>query len=273
MLNACRKYNPIQYSTGHLCMFLVETANIKQYLSLRSVFHRAVESKCFTLYAGLFIFMINESQTCSCLQPQFFSLVQFHTHTHTLLSHFFLLVALWQCCTRERIVICSSKEFCAEQWFCSSRTHLMPHWNPIITTMERNELLLTWSAVSWFREVEEHSYSPSLRHACTFLFFILFSFSSLHSILPQLLPPAPTHIHTLWFQKYQSQPFRPIRIWKPHLTRQAGPRLLQSNKHTRALTADGLYRHEAGDRAGKALRTNERGDTMTKQDGKKNKKE
>lgn len=93
-----------------------------------------------------------------------------HKHSVTLEAH------LSPCCSltvlllhRRKNCICSSKEFCAEQWFCSSRTHLMPHWNPIITTMEQNELSLTWSAASWFRVEEEESYLPCLQCGRTFL--------------------------------------------------------------------------------------------------------
>ena len=81
---------------------------------------------------------------------------QGHKHSVTLEAHLSprcsLTVLRWR-----KNCVCSSKEggfFCAEQWFCSSRTHLMPHWNPIITTMEQNELSLTWSAASWFRVAE-----------------------------------------------------------------------------------------------------------------------
>lgn len=91
--------------------------------------------------------------------------------------------------------------------------------------------------------------------------FILFSFSSLHSILPHCphhphLPYRHTHTHThCYFRNaghYRSQPLRPIRVWQPHLTRQAVPQLRRSNKHIRALRADGLYRHEVKNRAGEA---------------------
>lgn len=79
--------------------------------------------------------------------------------------------------------------------------------------------------------------------------FILFSFSSLHSILPhcytQLLP---THIYTLWFQKclplLEPALFCPSRsdspTWHDRLT--LNP--LWSNKHIRALRPDELHRHE-----------------------------
>lgn len=40
--------------------------------------------------------------------------------------------------------------FCDDRWFCSSRTHLMVHWNPITTFMKQNELLLPWAeATVW----------------------------------------------------------------------------------------------------------------------------
>lgn len=134
----------------------------------------------------------------------------------------------------------------------------MPHWNPIITTMEQNELLLTWSAASWFRVAAERGYLPSLRHGCTFL-FLSYSHSPRCIQFCLTAPTTPTyrtHTHThCYFRNaghYRSQPLRPIRVWQPHLTRQAVPQLRRSNKHIRALRADGLYRHEVKNRAGEA---------------------
>ena len=124
-----------------------------------------ITSHCMQAFS---IFLITESRKCSCLWLQMYISVR-ATNTQSHSRHISLLVALWQCCcTGEKNCICSSKDFCAEQWFCSSRTHLMPHWNPIITTMEQNELSLTWSAASWFR-VEEEGYLPCLRCGRTFL--------------------------------------------------------------------------------------------------------
>lgn len=132
--------------------------------------------------------------------------------------------------------ICSGEEFCAEQWFRSSRTHLMPHWNPIITTMEQNELLLTWSAASWFRVTVTCPVCGVVAHFYPHLILILLT--AFNSASP---PPTFTHTHThCVFSNaghYRGQPLWPIRVWQPHLTRQAGPQLLRSHKHIRALRA------------------------------------
>lgn len=144
------------------------------------------------------------------------------TNTLSRWRHFFLTVALWHCCTGERIVSAAVRVFfCTEQWFCSSRTHLMPHWNPIITTMEQNELLLTWSAASWFRMAGECGCSPGLRHGCTFLF--LSRSHSPHCIefsLPARSPPptstyTQTHCDFRHAGHFWCQSLWPIRVWTP----------------------------------------------------------
>lgn len=178
----------------------------------------------------------------------FFLPFSFGSNSH---NHLFKLTALLLPCFSLTVLhwrkncICSSEEFCAEQWFCSSRTHLMPHWNPIITTMEQNELLLTWSAASWFEVAEELA-----RSAARLNIFISFSFCRVHSILPHWSPHQhpPTHIYThsdfRHAGHYLSQLLWPIRVWQHHLTRQAGLQPLRTNKHLRAVRADGLYWHE-----------------------------
>lgn len=105
--------------------------------------------------------------------------------------------------------ICSPELFCAEQFLCSSRTHLMAHWNPIKTTMEQNELLLTWSAGSRWRRRDVTCPVCSL---VAHLYFYLIIHTALNSASLPPSPP-PTHIHQDFRQAghYQSQSLWPIR--------------------------------------------------------------
>lgn len=97
--------------------------------------------------------------------------------------------------------------------------------------------------------------------------FISFSFPSLRSVVFHCPPPHPTP-HTVHTVNSDVPVIIRASLFGPsgserHLTRQAGPQLLLSNKHIRALRADGLYRHEVKNRAVDAPQRNKRAETMT----------
>lgn len=140
-------------------------------------------SACFTSYVGVSVSDQSLRQPPAYNHNTHFGSIWPQTFSHTNLTSFSLFSFDSAGLEKELYL----------QWFCSSRTHLTPHWNPIITKIEQNELLLICSAASWFRVAED---LPSLRHSCTFLF--LSYCHSPHCVqfcLTAPTTPTYTHIH------------------------------------------------------------------------------